>query len=55
MYQTINDWSKGGKGKFPKGERNTLIDKILAQKKNKPPGPGSYEPLKLECQQPYVK
>jgi len=55
MYQTIQDWSKNNKGKFMKSQRSTEIDKILALKKNKPPGPGSYEPLKLVCQQPYVK
>lgn len=50
MYQTIQDWSKNTKGKFMKSQRNTEIDKILALKKSKPPGPGSYEPLKLVCQ-----
>jgi hypothetical protein len=30
MYSSIEDWSKNGKGKFPKSVRCTLIDQILA-------------------------
>ncbi len=48
MYSSIPDWSKNTKGKFPKSQRNTLIDQILAQKKLRLPGPGTYELPKLE-------
>jgi len=55
MYSSIPDWSKNNKGKFPKSVRNTLIDQILAQKKLRLPGPGTYDLPKLEVLQPYVK
>jgi hypothetical protein len=55
MYSSIPDWSKNNKGKFPKSVRNTLIDQILAQKKLRLPGPGTYNMPKLEVLQPYVK
>lgn len=42
-YKLDCDWSKNPKGKFLKGNRITIIDDILKQKKNKPPGPGSYK------------
>jgi hypothetical protein len=42
-YKLDYDWVKNPKGKFLKGNRVTLIDEILKQKKNKPPGPGSYK------------
>lgn len=48
MYCSITDWSKNTKGKFPKSQRNTLIDQILAQKKLRLPGPGTYDLPKLE-------
>ena len=42
-YKLEYDWSKNVKGRFLKGKRITLIDEILGQKKNKPPGPGQYK------------
>ncbi len=56
LYSSIVDWGKSSnKGKFTKSDRKTLIDQILALKKLKLPGPGTYEALKLEVKQPYVK
>ena len=42
-YKLGCDWTKNPKGKFFKSKRITMIDEILKEKKNKPPGPGSYK------------
>ncbi|TNV78156.1 hypothetical protein FGO68_gene17627 [Halteria grandinella] len=41
MYTKIEDWSQNSKGRFTKSKRCTLIDQILAHKKQI--GPGTYE------------
>jgi hypothetical protein len=43
IYKLDSDWTKNTQGKFLKGKRVTLIEEILLQKKNKLPGPGTYE------------
>ena len=43
-YKLNMDWTKTSNGKFLKGKKSTVIDEIMAQKKLKLPGPGSYEP-----------
>lgn len=42
-YKLNMDWTKNTQGKFLKGKKSTMIDDILAQKKLKLPGPGTYE------------
>lgn len=42
-YKLDQSWTKNSKGRFLKGDRQTLIDQILKMRKQRLPGPGTYE------------